>query len=314
MAVIVRQYFQPGAPDPVLPNERVLAMVERCVPGADRVASVDESGGEARTYLVDTRVGDVVLKVQRPQQLRTWTSLAREVAFLDHLAGVDPSLPVPRVLGHGQDDDGVEYTVMTRVFGDAVLRAGLPDAARPAALQALGAVIRRVHEVPQAPLEASGLFPEEWSAADLRATLPEDVTDYASALAKREIPWPAPLTPAALGRWVADQVPDDPSRVALHTNPGPTHTFVDGSGRLTGLIDFGDAYVGPPVLDLSRWTRPRDRRALRDGYVAAGPTLPPAFWALWPVVEVLADLRGVLRRDAGAAGSAKHLTEVLGRA
>lgn len=314
MAVIVREYFQPGAPDPVLPYERVLAIVERYVPGADRVAFVDESGGEARTYLVDTPVGDVVLKVQRPQQLRTWTSLAREVAFLDHLARVDPGLPVPRVLGHGHDDDDVEYTVMTRVFGDAVVRAGLPDAARPATLNALGTVIRRVHEVPQAALEASGLFPEEWSSEDLRASLPEDVHDYAVALGRREIPWPSPITPEALGRWVADQVPDDPARVALHTNPGPTHTFVDAGGRFTGLIDFGDAYLGPPVLDLSRWTRPADRRALLDGYVAAGPTLPPAFWALWPVVEVLADLLGVLRRDSLAAASARHLAEVLDRA
>lgn len=313
MAVIVREYFQPGAPDPVLPNDRVLGIVERFVAGADRVASIDESGGEARTYLVNTPRGDVVLKVQRPQQLRTWTSLEREVVFLDHLAQVDPSLPVPRVLGHGHDGDGVEYTVMTRIFGDAVVRAGLPAAARPTALRALGSVIRRVHAVPQAPLEASGLFPEEWSAADLRVTLPEDVRDYADALARRDIPWPAPLSPEALGRWAADHVPDDPPRVALHTNPGPTHTFVDPSGRLTGLIDFGDAYLGPPVMDLSRWTRPSDRRALLEGYEAEGPTLPPTFWALMPVVEVLADLLGVLRRDAEAAESASHLAQVLGQ-
>lgn len=75
MAVIVREYFQPG------------------VPGADRVAFVDESGGEARTYLVDAPVGDVVLKVQRPQQLRTWTSLPTDVAFFGAYRQGGPELP-----------------------------------------------------------------------------------------------------------------------------------------------------------------------------------------------------------------------------
>ncbi len=117
----------------------------------------------------------------------------------------------------------------------------------------------------------------------------------------------------ALGRWLAAQVPADPPRVALHTNPGPTHTFVD-AGRFTGLIEVGDACLGRPVLDLWRWTRPADRRALLDGYVAAGPTLPPAFWARWPVGEVVADLLGGLRRDSEAPASVRHLAAVLDRA
>jgi hypothetical protein len=49
---------------------------------------VDESGGEARTYIVDEAI---VLKVQRPQQVRVGTSLAREVFFLNQLAAAAPA-------------------------------------------------------------------------------------------------------------------------------------------------------------------------------------------------------------------------------
>lgn len=53
MSMLTEYYFQPDAPDPVLSEAQVLRCVRRFVPGANAVNSVDESGGEARTYTVD---------------------------------------------------------------------------------------------------------------------------------------------------------------------------------------------------------------------------------------------------------------------
>ncbi|HZU77457.1 MAG TPA: aminoglycoside phosphotransferase family protein, partial [Dehalococcoidia bacterium] len=69
-------YLQPEAPDPVLDDAIVLALVRRHAPRAAGVTEVDESGGEARAYVVD---GDIILKTQRPHRLRPRTSLAKEV-------------------------------------------------------------------------------------------------------------------------------------------------------------------------------------------------------------------------------------------
>jgi hygromycin-B 7''-O-kinase len=91
-------YLQPDAPDPVLADAVVLGLVGRHVPDAHAVTSVDENGGEARTHLIDD---GFVLKTQRPHRLRPRTSLAKEAAFLRHLAAF-PAIPVPRVLGYGQ--------------------------------------------------------------------------------------------------------------------------------------------------------------------------------------------------------------------
>lgn len=60
-------YIQPDAADPVLDPDAVLAIVRLHAAGAKAVRAVDESGGEARTYAIDD---GLILKVQRPQQLR----------------------------------------------------------------------------------------------------------------------------------------------------------------------------------------------------------------------------------------------------
>ena len=59
--------------------------------------------------------------------------------------------------------------------------------------------------------------------------------------------------------------------VALHTNPAVTHTFVDaGTGAFTGLIDFGDAYIGHPIFDLWYWG-PAEKEPLLAGYTVDAP-------------------------------------------
>jgi Ser/Thr protein kinase RdoA (MazF antagonist) len=79
----------------------------------------------------------------------------------------------------------------------------------------------------------------------------------------------------------------------LHSNPGPPHAFVDpATGAFAGLIDFGDAYLSHPALDLWRWGDPADRVALFRGYTAEQP-VDATFLQTWRVVQVLADLRAM---------------------
>ncbi len=301
--MIIREYYQQGAPDPVLEPAHVLRLVRQHVPGAQAVTGIDETGGEARVYFVDT---DVVCKVQRPPQWRSWTSLEKEVVFLRHLAEVAPDIAVPRVLGYGKED-GVEYTCMTRMAGDAAVRSPIPAATRAATLQAIGRTIRRIHQVPQAPLRASGLFPEEFTLPDVKAAVAEDLHDYAGYLDQRGIGWPFPFDLATLTAQAVEHVSTEPVAVALHTNPGPTHTFVDPiTGAFTGLIDFGDAYIGHPAYDLGRWPDPVDREAVLQGYLEAGDP-GPHFWALWDVASIMADLLTIVRHAESRAAAIRHV-------
>ena len=305
--VIIREYYQKGAPDPILDPEHVLRLVRQHIPGAQAVTGIDESGGEARVYFVDA---DVVCKVQRPPQLRSWTSLEKEVVFLRHLAATAPDVSVPRVLGYGKQD-GVEYTCMTRMAGDAAVRTPIPGAVRVETLQALGRTIRRIHQVPQAPLRASGVFPEEFTLLDLKAAVAEDLRDYAEYLDQRGIGWPFPFDLAALTAQAVAHLPTEPVGVALHTNPGPTHTFVDPvTGVFTGLIDFGDAYIGHPAYDLGRWPNPTDREAVLHGYLEAGDP-GPNFWALWDVASIMADLLTIIRHAESRESAVEHVLAIV---
>ena len=289
--MIIREYYQQDAPDPILEATAVLRLARQHVPEAQAVTGIDETGGEARVYFVDNTV---IVKVQRPPQLRSWTSLAKEVVFLRHLAAVEPALPVPRVLGYG-NSAGVEYTCMTRMTGDAAVRTPMLATARAETLKDLGRVLRQIHQVPQAPLRASGLFPEEFTLRDLKAAVADDLEDYAQYMEQRGIGWPFPFDRATLITQAGEHLPSQPLAVALHTNPGPTHTFVDPiTGALTGLIDFGDAYLGHPAYDLGRWPDPADRESVLQGYVEAGdPGVD--FWGFWDVAGIMADLLVIVR-------------------
>lgn len=215
-------YLQPHAPDPVLFDTIVLSLVQRYVPQARAVMGIDESGGEARTYAINETI---IVKVQRPHRLRPRTSLEREVVFLNHLAA-SPEIRVPQVLGYGREGS-IEYTCMTRMPGVAVVHATLSRAARRAAIVALGNMLRRIHQVDQRPLIQSGLFPTDRTSADIRTRLEGHVTEIVEKMHASGRAWPLAIPLEELASRALAALPETDECVALHSNPGPSHTFVD---------------------------------------------------------------------------------------
>jgi Ser/Thr protein kinase RdoA (MazF antagonist) len=278
-------YSQPDAPDPVLEPEHVLELVQRHVPTAGMVTGVDESGGEARTYMCDD---DVVLKVQRPQQLRPRTSLEKE-AFILHELERDPSIRVPRALGYGRDGS-VEYLVLSRVPGVALKDSSLQDEARVEVLLALGATLRRIHDVDQAEMARSTLIPGDRDPGDLATRLSEIFEDLRADLdaASRTLEG---IDLDAVQQQCLSALPSDGLIVTLHSNPGAEHCFVDpGSGAFSGLIDFGDAYRSHPALDVRSWRSPADSRHMLTGYASSAP-LPSGYDDVWRAGIIATELR-----------------------
>jgi len=147
-------YRQPNAPDPVLEERTVLDLARRHGVRGSAVTSVDETGGEARVYVLDDHL---VLKVQRPHRRRPRTSLEKEAFFLHQLAAY-PDIVVPHVLGYGRHDT-IEYLVMTQMPGVPALTVELTGGQRMDVLHQLGRTLRRLHSIPQAPFYGSVLFP-----------------------------------------------------------------------------------------------------------------------------------------------------------
>ncbi len=277
-------YLQPHAPDPVLDPGLVLSLTRRHIPRADAVTQVDESGGEARVYVIDD---GIIVKTQRPHRLRPRTSLAKEVAFLQALQPSGAS--VPEVLGYGKDES-VEYTVMTRIPGVAVVHASLDAEARHNMLFELGRTLRSIHGIPQEPLRATDLFPVEDTPEAFSAHVSEALEDAVAHLREAEAPWDIPhLSPEQIAQLAVDALPRTTLRAAVHSNPGPTHTFVDPiSGAYEGLIDFGDAFISHPAWDLRRWN-PTEREALLAGYQADAP-LDADFLQTYRIIAIAMNL------------------------
>ena len=304
-------YVQPDAPDPVLPAPLVLALARRHEPAASAVMSIDESGGEARTYVID---GDLILKTQRPQQLRPRTSLLKEVFFLDHIAAHATDLSVPHAIGHGygEDESGapIEYTLMTRMPGIAMRYAALDPHARWVAVREIGRALRRIHALPQAAFRDCDLFPGDSSSVDVRLRLGRYFTELADEVRYEGLPWDFDLTPEQVGAMALAALPADRTLVALHSNPYQEHVFVDPeSGAFSGVIDFGDAFISHPACDLRRWTRPADRDALLEGYTSDSP-VSDAFLATWRALAVFSNANAMAayaQRQPARANTARSL-------
>ena len=294
-------YIQPEAPDPILSSELVLSLARKHAPEVQAVVTVDETGGEARMYAIDE---DLIFKVQRPQQLRPSTSLKKEVLYLNQLEGVD-GISVPRVVGYGHPEPLVEYTLMTRMPGIAVRDADLVGEPRRKMLRALGRMLRCLHSIPQEPLRASGMLFGAQSPVDVRWWMGSLFDSLAEIIRDRGLPWGYPQAPEVVGRLAMRQLPDTWELVALHSNPGPEHVFVDPEdGQLQGVIDFGDAYFNHPVHDLRRFRAPEDRAEVFAGYFEdSSPSRE--FLAVWNVACALADVAAMALcpqcRDSAAA-------------
>lgn len=297
-------YSQPAAPDQVLPAALVLSLARPHLPAArtvHRVLEVDESGGEARAYLLD---GGLVVKTQRPPRLRPRTSLAKEAALLSALAGPLAGR-VPELFGYDQVETSsgpAEFIVMSRVPGRAV--AALPPArrARRDVLRELATVLRAVHATDVTALRAAVALPEDHDAVGLRRRLELRFADLVEDLDGEPGRWPLPMPAARVTARAVDALPSRMAQlpVVLHSDPGPTHVFTDASGAFTGLIDFGDSYASHPALDLRAWPDPQDRIALRECYLDGEPAT--AEWdAVWTVAMVYADMTALNGEHAEAA-------------
>ena len=282
-------YYQKGFPDPVLGDEHVLSLVRPFVGSVEKVTAVDETGGEARTYAVDE---GVVLKVQRPQQLRLSTSLEKEAFFLKQLERADKSINVPRVLGYGKEGT-LEYTVMTRVEGKAVLYSNLTDKQRKDMYFELGRTLRKIHSIDKAPFVESGLFPDIDTPSDMRDRLNYRFNRVLGwRLNSKRIVEADIIEANELAMPILETVPNAEIICALHANPGSEHVFVNDDGSFSGVIDFGDSYLSHPICDF-RSTPVRDRSLMLAGYTSES-AINDNFKAIWNAAYALDSIIDVL--------------------
>jgi aminoglycoside phosphotransferase (APT) family kinase protein len=270
-------YYQRGMPDPVLEEVYVLELVRQYVSGVKAVTSIDDSHGEARAYAVDD---NIILKVQRPQQLRSSTSLEKEAFFLKHLE-TQTDVNVPRLLGY-EKRGTLEYICMTRIPGIAAERATLTKQEKHALLLELGNELRKIHSVDQKPIIKSGLFPYD-DPPDLTERIRRRYMSVIDRKKEKISPDKLKSTRNELEEALRE-IHDTDVFTALHVNPYIPHVFIDeNTHKYSGIIDFGDAYIGHPIFDMWYWSA-SSRKILLQGYESERP-VSPAFRVIFETLN-----------------------------
>jgi len=195
------------------PRERAVAAVAEHAP--DHRGSWSSFGGglDHRAF----RTGDLVVRVTAPEAR---AEVTREAALLRLLAARLPT-PVPRPRFADATRGVLAYPLLP---GRPLLGQNPPAGAATH----LGRVLAELHAVDPAavdvPREAAD--PQEW-LADL--TGPAELLDVLHATAP----------------------PPTAERVLAHADLGAEHLLA-AAGRLTGVIDWSDAAVTDPALDIAR--------------------------------------------------------------
>jgi len=202
-----------------------------------------EGGWANWTFDLD---GQLIVRFPRNDSVALATH--RELALLPELApALSFAIPAPSHAGTWRDRPFFAYP---RVAGDAFSDAFSDGhAPAPAFAHALAAMLAELHA-----------FSLERAAHLLRVGRPDTAW-----LARYEDLWPTVRDVALpeMDRELAEEVArryhrliDDPPAFPpclVHNDLGPEHVLVDDGGAPTGLIDFEDASVGDPAVDLTWW-------------------------------------------------------------
>lgn len=239
-----------------------------------RGASVVDTGWDH--VVVDT--GDWVFRVPRRPAVAEVLRVERRL-----LALLGPRLPVavPEMTLHTTPDTGV-YALYRRLPGRAAACADAPalaaDVAR--ALTALHAV---------EPTDALVLGLVAPGKLDL-----DVLADRAAAEVVPLLPWEGI---AALHDAFATLREPPPAEVVVHGDLGESNLLVDDTGALSAVIDWSDAHVGDPAMDLAWFVQclgPDGARAALAAYVPPAGVDPDALWARAVAHAVVQPVHAVL--------------------
>jgi aminoglycoside phosphotransferase (APT) family kinase protein len=209
-------------------------LIERLFPELV-VRSFETAGGgwDCFTYVVN---GDRIVQLPRlPSAERT---LRKQIALLPGLAPeVSVAIPVPELVSEEPLCMGYRRIAGEPLDLDIALRGDIPEM--------LGRFVRGLHAVPP---EVLG-----WRSRGARAVR-RDLRAELATFRERVSPLLSRTERSAADAMFTAFVDDDSNfrfaTAVVHGDLGPEHVLVTADGHLSGVIDWGDAEVFDPALDL----------------------------------------------------------------
>lgn len=227
--------------------------------------------------------------------------------------GANAGCAAPTILGLGQLDERTSAFITPRI-------AGKPISSERAAFVAVGRSLRNLHSVTQPRFgnlaEAAWHLPDEFALG--YASWPEFLQRICADARRFDRNTGTNSVAEAATAAVAAHV-DAFARIAVgslcHGDLKAAHMLVD-AGRLTGIIDWGDAVFADPLWDIARYAHRADAQSLSwllegydpDGTLAADLTwCIPLYSGLWMLVDAIVDHRLGHRFDVPLDAAMRYL-------
>lgn len=139
---------------------------------------------------------------------------------------------------------GVAFGVYEKIKGASV--EDVPDAVNENTEEGLASVLRLLKSLPQDEAQALGLQEEE--SVDIPQLRRDALVAWERMLEKQQWP-PNPKLNSLLS--VDEASVDQPRSIVQHADLKGEHIFIDpDTGCLTGIIDWSDAQIGHPSVDI----------------------------------------------------------------
>ncbi|MEZ4502174.1 MAG: aminoglycoside phosphotransferase family protein [Dehalococcoidia bacterium] len=237
-----------------LPEERRLRFERALLEAEDQTleGATEFSGGGYRTWAVLLADGETVARVPRFDEAAQ--DLEVEMRLLEVLARSDLPQGTPRNPRALVDDGGLVGALHVAVPGGS--SDEIPNAepeVRRAFVTDLIDFVSSLHAIPQSRLEGR-------AREDVRA---ERYTRWSGIVSPHLSRDAASWLEARLTRLHTIERPASIPAVLAHCDLWGSNTLVDPEGRLTGVIDFGDAMLTDPAYDLFTFAPRFDEEGLR---------------------------------------------------
>jgi len=186
---------------------------------------------------------------------------------------------------------------MTKISGKAVRYLELSLKQKEDILYDLGKTLYKIHNIDKQPFLDCKLFPNDIDSKGVKSRLEYEFDWKIKRLndvSKKDFKYALDLKDKLLKTIIKlDEF------VPIHTNPSISHTFVNDEFNFSGLIDFGDAIISHPVLDIKIWNM-LDRPFLLKGYFSTSSSsknfqnILNVAYALDNIIEILKDKKTIL--------------------
>jgi len=228
----------------VIPEE-ALGPLREALPHANvrEAAKIGEGYGSV-AYLVPERGGDWSVRIPRAEADWAIPTLEREARLLPVLANYIDTAETPRDARIVHAADGSVVAAVHRyVPGRQLSSRSVRGRRRDRLAEQVGAFLSQLHGFPPDQAQALGV-PELDLWEDHYRPLIDQAMQYLGVSAQR---WLAAQAEAFESGGGTRSAP----RVLIHGDISGDHLLLDGDSGLGGVIDFGDAMIADPALDLA---------------------------------------------------------------